>query len=148
MSHRSEQVGGATLGETLSLKDLTLPVCAIACETDHIAAWKDCYRGVQQMGGRSRTFIVSESGHIAGIVNPPAAKKYGYWTSDADYPADPDAWFEGATAHEGSWWPHWYAWVAKQSGRKTSAARTPGSEAAPALEDAPGSYVKVRSDEA
>lgn len=140
--------GGITLdGVPIDLSRIDIPVHIISTKEDHIAPWKATYAATQLYSGET-TFTLAGSGHIAGIVNPPAAKKYGYWTSDADYPADPDAWFEGTTAHEGSWWPHWYAWVAKQSGRKTSAARTPGSDAAPALEDAPGSYVKVRSDEA
>jgi polyhydroxyalkanoate synthase len=69
-------------GETLGVKDVDVPVYAIACETDHIAAWKDSFRGVVKMGSKNKTFVLSESGHIAGIVNPPSKKKYGHYTNE------------------------------------------------------------------
>ncbi|WP_338274203.1 MULTISPECIES: PHA/PHB synthase family protein [Roseicyclus] len=128
------------LGERLHLSDVTLPVCAIACETDHIAAWKDSFRGVVQMGSKDKTFILSESGHIAGIVNPPAKKKYGHWRGPEPI-GTPAAWKEAATYHEGSWWPFWDQWLAGRSGAMVPA-RQPGSEAFPPLCDSPGTYVK------
>jgi polyhydroxyalkanoate synthase len=85
------------------------------------------------------------SGHIAGIVNPPAANKYCYW-SNKENPAQCDDWLAGAEVHDGSWWPQWAKWLNKQSGKAKVKARTPGDGAAKILEDAPGSYVKVRSD--
>ncbi|KPQ22395.1 MAG: polyhydroxyalkanoate synthase [Rhodobacteraceae bacterium HLUCCA24] len=127
------------LGERLRLRDVDVPLCSVACETDHIAAWKDCYRGVQAMGSRSKTFILSQSGHIAGIVNPPSKQKYGHYTN-ADLSLDHAAWRERAEFHEGSWWPRWDAWLAKRSG-KWVAARRPGDSAHPPLCDAPGTYV-------
>ena len=131
------------LGETLSVTDVTVPVCAIACETDHIAAWKDSFRGVTKMGSRNKTFILSESGHIAGIVNPPSKNKYGHYTND---PAkgSPEDWLEGADYTEGSWWPRWEAWLAKQSGAMVPA-RVPGEAGYPALAPAPGTYVREKS---
>ncbi|MEN8742744.1 MAG: class I poly(R)-hydroxyalkanoic acid synthase, partial [Phaeobacter gallaeciensis] len=102
--------GFELLGHKLQLKDVDIPLMAVTCETDHIARWKDCYRGVQQMGSRSKNFIVSQSGHIAGIVNPPTRNKYGHYTND-DLKLDAAAWMEGATFHEGSWWPRWEAWL-------------------------------------
>ena len=132
--------GGFDLcGETLSIKDVRVPLCAVACETDHIAPWKASYAGVRQMGSRSKMFILSESGHIAGIVNPPSKKKYGHYTND-DTTLDADAWQAGAEFHEGSWWPRWRAWLAKRSGRQV-AARVPGESGGKALADAPGTYV-------
>jgi polyhydroxyalkanoate synthase len=131
------------MGHTLKLSDVDVPLCAIACETDHIAAWKDCYRGVQQTGSKSREFIVSESGHIAGIVNPPSKKKYGHYVN-ADMSLAPDEWLAGADYHEGSWWPRWEAWLAKRSG-KWVAAREPGDDAHPALAPAPGTYVLLKA---
>ena len=132
--------GGFELcGETLSIKDVRVPLCAVACETDHIAPWKASYEGVRQMGSRSKMFILSESGHIAGIVNPPSKKKYGHYTND-DTTLDADAWQERAEFHEGSWWPRWRAWLAKRSGRQV-AARVPGESGGKALADAPGTYV-------
>ena len=131
--------GFELLGERLHIHDVKVPLCAIACETDHIAAWNSSYAGIRQMGARSKTFILSESGHIAGIVNPPSKKKYGHYTND-DWPETPSAWHDGATFHEGSWWPRWGKWLAKRSGRKV-AARAPGSESHPVLAPAPGTYV-------
>lgn len=138
--------GGFELfGETLHLKDVDIPLMAITCETDHIAPWRNCYKGVQQMGGRSKTFIVSQSGHIAGIVNPPSRNKYGHYTND-DLKLAPEAWMEGATFNEGSWWPRWESWLKKRSGKQVPA-RTPGDSNNPVLEPAPGSYVRVRAND-
>ena len=130
-------------GETLHISDVKVPIMAITCETDHIAAWKDCYRGFLQTGSKDRTFIVSESGHIAGIVNPPSKKKYGYYSND-DLAPTADAWLKGATEHEGSWWPKWEAWLTKKSG-KMVAARAPGTADFPPIEPAPGSYVRKKA---
>ncbi|MFW8593449.1 class I poly(R)-hydroxyalkanoic acid synthase [Cribrihabitans neustonicus] len=135
--------GFKMLGETLHVSDVDVPLLAVTCETDHIARWKDCYRGVQQMGARSKTFILSQSGHIAGIVNPPSRNKYGHFTN-ADLGADPAAWQEGAEFHEGSWWPRWEAWLKKRSGKQVPA-REAGDSGLPSLEPAPGSYVKVKA---
>ncbi|MGY6632630.1 MAG: PHA/PHB synthase family protein [Alkalilacustris sp.] len=132
--------GFEVCGEMVSLRDVRLPLCAIACETDHIAAWRSSFRGISGMGSRDRTFILAESGHIAGIVNPPSKKKYGHFTSEAPLTGDPDAWRAGATRHDGSWWPRWGAWLKRRSG-KLVAARAPGSEAYPPLVAAPGTYV-------
>ena len=131
--------GFSLFGETLHIKDVTVPVCAIACEGDHIAAWKDSYRGVQKMGSKNKTFLLSQSGHIAGIVNPPSKKKYGHYTND-DLSLPNSQWREGADFHEGSWWPRWVEWLAKQSGKQTDA-RIPGEAGYPALCDSPGTYV-------
>jgi len=135
--------GFALMDHTLKLEEVDVPLCAIACETDHIAAWKDSYRGVQQMGSKDKTFIMTQSGHIAGIVNPPSKKKYGHYTNE-DLSLDHDAWLEAADFHEGSWWPRWEKWLRGKSGKKV-AARTPGDASHPALEDAPGSYVRAKA---
>jgi polyhydroxyalkanoate synthase subunit PhaC len=126
-------------GEELSIKDVKIPLCAIACESDHIAAWKSSYTGIEKMGAREKTFILSESGHIAGIVNPPSKKKYGHYINDAGG-ATPDEWKATAKYHEGSWWPRWSAWLARRSGAKV-AARVPGDSTHPVLCPAPGTYV-------
>jgi polyhydroxyalkanoate synthase len=131
--------GFPVLGQTVSLKDVKVPLCAIACETDHIAAWKSSYAGIQQMGSRSKRFILSESGHIAGIVNPPSKKKYGHYLNP-DLTLDPEAWQKGAEYREGSWWPEWEAWLARRSGAMV-AARPPGGPGHPVLAAAPGTYV-------
>lgn len=133
------------LGTTLHLSEVEVPLCAIACESDHIAAWKDCFRGVQQMGAKDKTFIMTQSGHIAGIVNPPSRNKYGHY-SNADMTLDADAWQAGSTFHEGSWWPRWENWLTKRSGKQV-AARVPGDSGYPALTPAPGTYVSVKAND-
>ncbi|MEM6636676.1 MAG: class I poly(R)-hydroxyalkanoic acid synthase [Pseudomonadota bacterium] len=131
--------GYTVLGTTVRIADVKVPVCAIACETDHIAAWKTSFEGVRQMGSRSKTFILSESGHIAGIVNPPSKKKYGHYTSDAKLTSAND-WLENAVRHDGSWWPRWEKWLRSRSGNKVPS-RQPGSADFPTLAAAPGTYV-------
>ncbi|MGI1663534.1 class I poly(R)-hydroxyalkanoic acid synthase [Palleronia sp. KMU-117] len=126
-------------GETLRIGDVDVPLCAIACETDHIAAWKSSYDGIRQMGSDDKTFILSESGHIAGIINPPSKKKYGHYTND-DLTLSHDDWRAGAAFHEGSWWPRWGAWLEARSGKRVPA-RQPGDARHKPLADAPGSYV-------
>ncbi len=132
--------GLALLGEVLRVSDVKVPLCAIACETDHIAPWVSSFNGVAQMGSEDKTFILSESGHIAGIVNPPGKDKYGHYTSDAPL-AEPRAWKAGAAYHKGSWWPRWGAWLAERSGKMVPA-RVPGDAAHPVLAPAPGTYVR------
>lgn len=131
------------MGEMLSISDVQVPVCAIACETDHIAAWKSSYKGIRQMGAKDKTFILSQSGHIAGIVNPPSKKKYGHYTN-ADSGLTAADWKEGADFNKGSWWPTWGKWLAKRSGTRI-AARQPGDSGHPVLAPAPGTYVVGRS---
>lgn len=126
-------------GETVQIKDVTVPLCAIACETDHIAPWKASYAGFQQMGSKDKTFILSESGHIAGIVNPPSKNKYGHWTNP-EYDLASEDWQATADKHEGSWWPRWEKWLDKKSGEMVPA-REPGDEKHPSLAPAPGTYV-------
>ncbi len=135
--------GFELLGQKLRLSDVDIPLMAITCETDHIAAWKDCYRGVQQMKSRSKNFIVSESGHIAGIVNPPTKKKYGHYTNPS-FKQDAPEWLENASFHEGSWWPRWSEWLKKRSGKQVPA-RSPGDSQHPILGEAPGTYVHVQA---
>ena len=129
------------LGERLHLKDVSVPVCAIGCETDHIAAWKDSYRGVQGMGSRSKKFILSQSGHIAGIINPPSKKKYGHFTNQ-DLTLSSDVWQKTADFNSGSWWPSWSAWLNRRSGKKI-AARHFSEVELKNLPDAPGRYVRI-----
>jgi len=130
-------------GEKLSLADVDVPLMSVTAETDHIAAWKDCYRGFQQTGSKNKSFIVSESGHIAGIVNPPPKNKYGHYIND-DLSLDADDWMAQADYHEGSWWPLWEAWLNKRSGKLIPAPDF-GDSDHPVLCDAPGTYVKVKA---
>jgi polyhydroxyalkanoate synthase len=133
-------------GVTLDLSKIKLPVYFQSAREDHIAPAKSVFKGAKLFGGPMR-FIIAGSGHIAGVINPPAAKKYQYWTNDAKgdkKPADVEVWRAGATEHAGSWWPDWDKWLAKLSGEKTSA-RKPGDGKLKVLGDAPGTYVKVKA---
>ena len=131
--------GFELLGHRLKLEDIDVPLIAIGCETDHIAPWKDSYRGVRMMGSADKTFVMTQSGHIAGIVNPPSKGKYGHYTND-DLSLDHEDWLEGAKFHEGSWWPRWGAWLENRSDGKVDA-RIPGEKGRDTLGDAPGTYV-------
>lgn len=131
--------GFELLGHRLKLEDIDVPLIAIGCETDHIAPWKDSYRGVRMMGSADKTFVMTQSGHIAGIVNPPSKGKYGHYTND-NLSLDHEDWLEGAKFHEGSWWPRWGAWLENRSDGKVDA-RIPGEKGRDTLGDAPGTYV-------
>ncbi|MDU9004816.1 PHA/PHB synthase family protein [Sedimentitalea todarodis] len=137
------QDGFELAGHTLKVSDVDVPVFAVTCETDHIAAWKDCYRGVQMMGSRSKEFIVSESGHIAGIVNPPSKNKYGHYTN-SDLKLSNEDWMKSAERHDGSWWPRWESWLKKRSGKQVPARETNDSNR-PSLAPAPGTYVRMKA---
>lgn len=145
LCQRNEFADGGVefFGETLKLSDVDIPLMSITAETDHIAAWKDCYRGFQQTGSKNKTFIVSESGHIAGIVNPPSKGKYGHYTND-DLSLSPDDWIAQAEFQKGSWWPMWEAWLKKRAGKMIPAPDFGDSEH-PVLCDAPGTYVIVKA---
>jgi polyhydroxyalkanoate synthase len=130
-------------GQTVKLSDVKVPVCAVACQTDHIAAWKSSFEGVRQMGSKDKTFILSESGHIAGIVNPPGKDKYGHYANDAPL-STPDEWLSGASYSRTSWWPRWGEWLAARSGAKVPA-RKPGADGRKILAPAPGTYVLART---
>ncbi|PTA98572.1 MULTISPECIES: class I poly(R)-hydroxyalkanoic acid synthase [Sulfitobacter] len=131
--------GFELLGHRLKLEDIDVPLIAIGCETDHIAPWKDSYRGVRMMGSADKTFVMTQSGHIAGIVNPPSKGKYGHYTND-NLSLDHEDWLEGAKFHEGSWWPRWSAWLENRSDGKVDA-RIPGEKGRDTLGEAPGTYV-------
>ena len=139
--NRLREPGGITLdGVPIDLSTIDVPVYILSTREDHIAPWRSTYAAVRLYRGPIR-FVLAMSGHIAGVVNPPAANKYGHFTGEL---ADtPDAWLEAATAHDGSWWPDWGAWVSEHDGGET-APREPGSGALSVIEDAPGRYVKVR----
>ncbi|WP_298675820.1 class I poly(R)-hydroxyalkanoic acid synthase [uncultured Lentibacter sp.] len=131
--------GYELMGERLHVSDVEIPIFAVTCETDHIAAWRDCYRGFGMTGSQDKTFVVSQSGHIAGVVNPPSKKKYGHYTN-SDLPAEAEDWWQGAAFNEGSWWPRWESWLKARSG-PMRAARPVGGGTHKALCAAPGTYV-------
>jgi polyhydroxyalkanoate synthase len=133
-------------GVPLDLKAVKVPAYHVATVEDHIAPAPSTYRAAKLLGSRSQQYVLTGSGHIAGVVNPPAAGKYQYWTKAGIKEADLAGWRETATETPGSWWPDWDAWLAKQSKGKKVAAREPGAVLGQ-IEDAPGSYVKARFDE-
>jgi polyhydroxyalkanoate synthase len=136
------QPGGIKLKSVpLDLRKIKLPCYILSTREDHIAPWASTYAATQLYGGETR-FVLAASGHIAGVVNPPDAKKYNHWVNDK-LPADPQAWLASAKSQDGSWWPDWAKWLAKHGGNKV-AARKPGAGKLKPIEDAPGSFVKVR----
>jgi polyhydroxyalkanoate synthase len=129
-------------GVHLDLKAVKTPIYAQASREDHIAPYRSVYRGAQLFGGPV-TFTLAGSGHIAGVINAPAAAKYQHWTN-AQLPASSEDWLAGAQEHPGSWWPHWAAWLAERSGAQVPA-RDPAAGPLTPLEDAPGAFVRVKS---
>ena len=136
--------GGITLGGVaIDLTRVKTPLYFVSTQEDHIAPWRSTYAGAKLFPGPVR-FVLGGSGHIAGIVNPPAANKYSYWTH-SKLPDSPEQWLKGASQHPGSWWTDWSGWVAQHGGDKVPE-RIPGKGRLKAIEDAPGSYVRMRAD--
>ncbi|MBK8121177.1 MAG: class I poly(R)-hydroxyalkanoic acid synthase [Sulfuritalea sp.] len=138
--------GGITLLDTpIDLAKVKTPSYFISTIEDHIAPWKGTYLGATALGGPVR-FVLGGSGHIAGIVNPPSANKYGYWTNDAKpTEQEADEWFKGAKQNPGSWWNDWQAWITGLDDTKVPA-RDPTKGKYKPIEDAPGSYASLRLD--
>jgi len=135
--------GGVQIdGVTLDLKAIETPVMIVALKDDHVSAWKNTYAGRHFFGGPTR-FLLGGSGHNAGMINPPAANKHGYWTNDAA-PADAEAWLAGAEQKPGSWWPEWQGWLDAAAVDDRVEARKVGSGRLKAGVAAPGDYVRVR----
>ena len=134
--------GGITLADTpIDLSKVRIPTFILATREDHIAPWKSTYAATRLYSGPIK-FVLSDAGHMAGVISPPGTK-YGHWANDK-LPSSPDEWFGGATPNQGSWWPLWDQWVTQLDGGRVPA-REPGSGELPIIEDAPGSYVRVRS---
>ncbi|SFM18904.1 class I poly(R)-hydroxyalkanoic acid synthase [Marinobacter zhejiangensis] len=128
-------------GTPIDLSSIDTPAMFISAQQDHIALWKSTYAGYRLFSGEKR-FVLGQSGHIAGIINPPEPGKYGYYSNDTE--ADtPENWFEDAAFHEGSWWPNWQGWVSRFQGEEVEP-RVPGDQKLEVIEDAPGRYVKKR----
>ncbi len=143
LENRLIEPGGISIGGVpIDLSTIQTPSYILSSREDHIAPWKSTYTTTQIYGGPVK-FVLAASGHIAGVVNPPAAGKYCHWTNSRK-PKNPDTWVKGAAEHPGSWWPDWDKWVAKFGGKKVPA-RTPGDGELAPIEDAPGSYVLVKS---
>ena len=129
-------------GVRLNLKKVTVPIYNLATREDHIAPAKSVYVGSSAFGGPVK-FVLSGSGHIAGVINPPSLNKYQFWTGEKPKGSDVEAWISKAREHPGSWWPDWLAWI-KDQDATMAAARVPGGGKLEAIEDAPGSYVKMQ----
>jgi polyhydroxyalkanoate synthase len=127
------------LGEPVDLARVTLPAYVFASREDHIVPWNSAWRTPDLLGGKS-TFVLGASGHIAGVVNPPASGKRNYWTNDAR-PASAGDWLATATSHPGSWWPHWYRWLDHHAGGRRAAPAACGNADYPPIDPAPGRYV-------
>ncbi|MBL9066632.1 MAG: class I poly(R)-hydroxyalkanoic acid synthase [Sphingopyxis sp.] len=134
----------AALETPIDLRKIQTPAYIQAGREDHIAPLASVWRLMDHLSG-PKTFLLAGSGHIAGVVNPPAAGKYQYWTGDSEA-ATLDEFIAGASETKGSWWPHWIDWIAAQDDKKVAVkgARIPGKGARKAIEDAPGRYVKQR----
>lgn len=132
-------------GEKLDLSSIACPVYVYGSREDHIVPWQAAYRNTQIFKG-PRRFVMGASGHIAGVINPPAKGKRSHWIAKSTaLPADPEAWLASATEHPGSWWTDWSAWLAAHAGAKKPAPKAPGSRKYKAIEPAPGRYVKVKA---
>jgi len=142
LANRLKDRGGIALGGVpIDLRKIVIPAYFVSTLEDHIAPWESTYKGARLLSGPTR-FVLGGSGHIAGIVNPPSAKKYGYWTG-SELPESVDEWQAAASRSEDSWWIDWQAWVAGLNGPDRVPARVPGTGALQVLDDAPGSYVSV-----
>ncbi|MGE5386194.1 MAG: class I poly(R)-hydroxyalkanoic acid synthase [Betaproteobacteria bacterium] len=150
MKNALREPGGIDIaGVAIDVRSIKAPCYFLSAIEDHIAPWKSTYMGACLPSGPVK-FVLGGSGHIAGVVNPPAANKYGYWLNDTvggKLPENPEDFVAGAAFHAGSWWTHWHDWVSGLKGANTMVpAREPGSGALKVLEEAPGSYVKRRLD--
>jgi len=130
----------SVLGTPLQLQKITVPAFVTGAATDHLTPWKGCYQTTQLLGGPS-AFVLSYSGHIASLVNPPGNPKAHYWTGGTPG-ADPGQWLARAERHQGSWWEAWADWITARSGDQQPAPEELGSERHPVLDPAPGRYVR------
>src|SRR5471032_2982238 len=143
LANKLKDPGGITLdGVPIDIRKIKIPAYFISTAEDHIAPWKSVYKGARILSGKVR-FVLGGSGHIAGIVNPPAAKKYQHWLNETGK-NPPEEWLRAAARHEGSWWADWQAWMEENNGGAKVAARAPGDGKLRVIEDAPGSYVSLR----
>jgi polyhydroxyalkanoate synthase len=130
------------LEETIGAADIETPIFAVSCETDHIASWKDSFRGLLNFSSKEKTFVLAEAGHVAGIVNAPGSGKYGYYFGNGEF-EDAEQWKNGAEFEKESWWPFWERWLREKS-KDLVEARVPKAKFDLDLGDAPGYYVHQR----
>jgi polyhydroxyalkanoate synthase len=131
-------------GEKVDLRQVDTPAYIYASREDHIVPWEGAYRNLQVLGGKKR-FVLGASGHIAGVINPPAKNKRSHWIGGPATPAQGKAWFDKAKEHPGSWWTDWADWLAGHAGKKIAAPKAPGNRQYKPIEPAPGRYVKQKA---
>ncbi|MBC7938562.1 MAG: class I poly(R)-hydroxyalkanoic acid synthase [Chitinophagaceae bacterium] len=147
LQNELKQPGALTVcGEKVDLGKIAAPTFIYASREDHIVPWTAAYASVPLLKGALRKvkFVLGASGHIAGVINPPAKGKRSHWTNDS-LPADAQSWFDSATEHPGSWWPQWTGWLKTHAGKQVPAPKTPGNRQFQAIEPAPGRYVKAKA---
>jgi polyhydroxyalkanoate synthase len=143
LDNRLREPGALSMcGAAIDLKRIAMPGYVLATREDHIVPWRTAYKSVGLLGG-DLTFVLGASGHIAGVINPPAKKRRSFWTNEL-LTDDPDDWLARARTHPGSWWPHWAAWLNDYAGGLRPAPQAPGSDRYRSLSPAPGTYVVER----
>lgn len=147
LENRLREPGALTVcGESLDVSRIDVPSFIYGSRDDHIVPWRTAYASAALLTGPQR-FVLGASGHIAGVINPPAKGKRSYWCHEGDekpLPGDADAWFDAAVEKPGSWWPEWVAWLDRYGGKKVKSRAQPGSAEYPVIEPAPGRYVQTR----
>jgi polyhydroxyalkanoate synthase len=145
LDNRLREPGALTMaGESIDLSRIDIPAYVLATRDDHIVPWQGAYRSVGLLRGDS-TFVLGASGHIAGVINPPAKNRRNFWVNK-NLPDNPDDWLAEAYTQPGSWWPHWVAWLAPHGGAMKPAPSAAGSAKFPVLDPAPGRYVREAAD--
>lgn len=146
LENKLKDPGALTVcGETLDLGLIDAPAYIYASKEDHIVPWDAAYRNTQVLKGKKR-FVLGASGHIAGVINPPAKKKRSHWIGSASaLPAKAQGWFDKAGEHQGSWWPDWAEWLKGHAGKQVAAPKAPGNRKHKVIEPAPGRYVKQKA---
>ncbi len=131
------------LGVPVDLGKVDRPSFIVATREDHIVPWRSAYRSLGLLGGEN-TFVLGASGHVAGVINPPAKNRRSYWAG-TPYPQDAKAWLQSAAEHPGSWWPRWAGWLGQHGGGERKSPKKPGNARHKAIEPAPGRYVKQKA---
>nr|AAF23364.1 PhaC [Burkholderia sp. DSM 9242] len=144
LENRLREPGALTVcGEAVDLSRIDVPTFIYGSREDHIVPWQTAYASTSILTGPLK-FVLGASGHIAGVINPPAKKKRSFWVNDNDLPDAADDWFAGAAEQPGSWWPTWTEWLGQYGGRKVAPPAQAGSAQFPVIEPAPGRYVLQR----
>ena len=144
LENKLKEPGATTVcGQKVDMRRIKAPVYIYGSREDHIVPWTSAYRSTGVLSGPKR-FVLGASGHIAGVINPPAKGKRSHWTN-TKLPAKAQDWFDGATEHAGSWWPDWSGWLRSHGGKMVPAPKAPGSRKYKVIEAAPGRYVKAKA---